>query len=54
MRKYNWAEKASRRRTQGTGRMRYLKTLKSRAANGFRSGTAKPIKKGTPKGTGKA
>lgn len=50
MRKYNWAEKASRRRTQGTGRMRYLKTLPRLAKNGFREGTvAKPQKKGNPK-----
>ena len=28
-----------RRRTQGTGRMRYMKSLPRRAKNGFREGT---------------
>merc|ERR1712183_829463 len=39
MRKYNWSEKALRRRTTGTGRMRYLKTMPRRFKNGFREGT---------------
>eukprot|EP00361_Fabrea_salina_P004229 CAMPEP_0202426332 /NCGR_PEP_ID=MMETSP1345-20130828/716_1 /ASSEMBLY_ACC=CAM_ASM_000843 /TAXON_ID=342563 /ORGANISM="Fabrea Fabrea salina" /LENGTH=50 /DNA_ID=CAMNT_0049036715 /DNA_START=140 /DNA_END=292 /DNA_ORIENTATION=+ len=39
MRKFNWATKASRRRGEGTGRMKYLKTIPRRAKNGFRSGT---------------
>ena len=34
----NWSHKAIRRRTTGTGRMRYLKTLPRRFANGFREG----------------
>ncbi len=34
----NWAEKAKRRNTTGTGRMRYLKTLPRRFKNGFREG----------------
>lgn len=33
-----WAQKAKRRRTTGTGRMRYLKTLPRRFKNGFREG----------------
>jgi len=39
MRRYNWSEKALRRRTQGTGRMRHLKTMSRRFKNGFREGT---------------
>lgn len=39
MRKYNWAHKSLRRRTQGTGRMRYLKNLPRKFKNGFREGT---------------
>jgi len=35
----NWAAKALRRRTTGTGRMRYLKSLPRRFKNGFREGT---------------
>ncbi|KAH0472573.1 MAG: hypothetical protein KVP17_001180 [Porospora cf. gigantea B] len=35
MRRYNWSEKAMRRRTQGTGKMRYLKTMANRAKFGF-------------------
>ncbi|KAL2009097.1 hypothetical protein VTN00DRAFT_7291 [Thermoascus crustaceus] len=41
MRKYNWGEKAKRRRTTGTGRMRYLKEVDRRFRNGFRVGTPK-------------
>ena len=39
MRRYHWAHKALRRRTEGTGRMRTLKTLPRRFKNGFREGT---------------
>mmetsp|Transcript_118768 Transcript_118768/g.177530 ORF Transcript_118768/g.177530 Transcript_118768/m.177530 type:complete len:93 (-) Transcript_118768:39-317(-) len=39
MRRYNWCPKALRRRTQGTGRMSYLKTLPRRVKNGFQCGT---------------
>jgi hypothetical protein len=40
-----WGQKAKRRRTTGTGRMRYLKTLPRRFKNGFREGTnAKSLK----------
>mmetsp|Transcript_22283 Transcript_22283/g.33163 ORF Transcript_22283/g.33163 Transcript_22283/m.33163 type:complete len:90 (+) Transcript_22283:41-310(+) len=46
MRRYNWSSKAKRRRTEGTGRMRYLKTVRRRARNGFREGTqAQKLKK---------
>ena len=34
-----WAQKARDRVGQGTGRMRYMKTIARRAKNGFRSGT---------------
>lgn len=33
-----WGQKAKRRRTTGTGRMRYLKDLPRRAKNGFQEG----------------
>ena len=39
IRKYNWSEKAKRRHTTGTGRMRHLKNVFRRARNGFREGT---------------
>jgi len=45
MRKFNWSEKAKRRRTEGTGRMRHLKSMPRRFKNGFREGTAAPSKK---------
>jgi hypothetical protein len=32
----NWGMKAKRRKTTGTGRMRYLKTVNRRFKNGFR------------------
>mmetsp|Transcript_13016 Transcript_13016/g.19448 ORF Transcript_13016/g.19448 Transcript_13016/m.19448 type:complete len:93 (+) Transcript_13016:89-367(+) len=45
MRRYNWSIKALRRRTEGTGRMRHLKTMPRRFKNGFREGTkAKSLK----------
>ena len=34
----NWGGKALRRRTEGTGRMRTLKTLPRKFKNGFREG----------------
>lgn len=40
----NWSIKAKRRRTEGTGRMRYVKTITRRLKNGFREGT-KPVQK---------
>jgi len=33
-----WSEKGKRRKTTGTGRMAYLKTLSRRFKNGFREG----------------
>merc|ERR1719150_1621035 len=46
MRRYNWSVKAKRRRTTGTGRMRYLKLVQRRFRNGFREGTTpKPRKR---------
>ncbi|PKS12066.1 hypothetical protein jhhlp_001362 [Lomentospora prolificans] len=39
VRKYNWSEKAKRRKTTGTGRMRYLKNVTRRFRNGFQTGT---------------
>jgi large subunit ribosomal protein L37e len=44
-RNYNWSTKAIGRRTTGTGRMRYLKTLPRRFKNGFREGTEAVSKK---------
>lgn len=38
VRSFNWGQKAKRRRTTGTGRMAYLKTVPRRFKNGFRSG----------------
>ncbi|RXH88597.1 hypothetical protein DVH24_000196, partial [Malus domestica] len=38
-RKYNWSEKAIRRKTTGTGRMRYLRNVPRRFKSGFREGT---------------
>ncbi|KAK3644957.1 60S ribosomal protein L37B [Elasticomyces elasticus] len=37
----NWSEKAKRRKTTGTGRMRTLKTIPRKAKNGFRTGLPK-------------
>ncbi|KAK9446704.1 60S ribosomal protein eL37 [Limtongia smithiae] len=44
IRKYNWSVKAKRRKTTGTGRERYLKTVDRKFKNGFRTGLAPPIK----------
>ena len=38
LRKHNWAAKAKRRRTTGTGRMRYLADVPRRAKHFFREG----------------
>ena len=40
----NWSPKALRRRTQGTGRLRYLKTIPRLLKNGFRTGVQTPRK----------
>ena len=45
IRQYNWSVKSHRRRTTGTGRKRYLKTLTRRFHAGFREGAvAKSMK----------
>lgn len=44
MRFYNWGRKMRSRRGQGTGRMRYLKTVPRRAKNGFRDGRTPPAR----------
>uniref|UniRef100_T1ITA8 Ribosomal protein L37 n=1 Tax=Strigamia maritima TaxID=126957 RepID=T1ITA8_STRMM len=47
LRHYNWSEKAQRRKTTGTGRIRYLKTIYRKFRNGFREGTKpRPRKRG--------
>merc|ERR1712157_16967 len=45
IRSYNWSTKAIRRRTTGSGRMRYLKHIPRRAKNKFREGTQAVSKK---------
>ncbi|CAM9674434.1 unnamed protein product [Phaeothamnion confervicola] len=42
MRRFNWSEKAKRRRTEGTGRMRHLKDMPRRFKHGFREGKTAP------------
>jgi large subunit ribosomal protein L37e len=37
----NWGEKAKRRKTTGTGRMRYMKGVPRMFKNGFQTGTPK-------------
>ena len=37
----NWGEKAKRRKTTGSGRMRSLKHVSRKFSNGFRTGTPK-------------
>lgn len=44
-RKYNWGQKAIRRKTTGTGRTRHLKHMARRFKNGFREGTVAPARK---------
>lgn len=41
----NWGEKAKRRRTEGTGRMSYLKDIPRRAKNGFRENQQAPARR---------
>jgi hypothetical protein len=36
LRSFEWGQKAKRRKTTGTGRMRYLKDVSRRFKNGFR------------------
>lgn len=42
LRSYNWATKMIRRKTRGTGRMRYEKQLPRKFKNGFREGVRAP------------
>ncbi|ODQ63078.1 60S ribosomal protein L37 [Nadsonia fulvescens var. elongata DSM 6958] len=42
LRSFNWAQKAKRRHTTGTGRMRHLKLVSRKFKNGFQSGVAAP------------
>jgi len=44
MRRFAQHYKAMRRRTQGTGRMSFMKSMPRRAKNGFREGTMAPKK----------
>jgi large subunit ribosomal protein L37e len=37
----NWSEKAKRRKTTGSGRMRYLSTVARKFKNGFQTGAPK-------------
>ncbi|KAG6970448.1 hypothetical protein JG688_00004868 [Phytophthora aleatoria] len=41
----NWSQKALRRRTTGSGRMRHLKNVQRRFKNGFREGSSAVSKK---------
>ncbi|MCJ1255885.1 hypothetical protein MMC24_003703 [Lignoscripta atroalba] len=41
IRQYNWGEKAKRRKTTGTGRMRTMKEIPRKFKNGFQTGTPK-------------
>ena len=38
-----WGQKAIRRKTTGTGRMQYMKTVARRFKNGFREGEHRPV-----------
>jgi large subunit ribosomal protein L37e len=38
LRSYHWGKKASRRKAQGTGRLRHLRKVHRRMRNGFRVG----------------
>jgi hypothetical protein len=40
----NWSEKAKRRKTTGSGRMRYMKTVSRSFKNGFQTGVPKGSK----------
>ncbi|KFD59035.1 hypothetical protein M514_00198 [Trichuris suis] len=45
MRRYNWSKKALRRRTTGTGRMRYLKVVRRKFYHNFQEGLPKSQRK---------
>ncbi|XP_062217857.1 large ribosomal subunit protein eL37x-like, partial [Phragmites australis] len=50
IRKYNWSVKAIRRKTTGTGRMRYLRHVPRRFKSNFREGTEAVSRKGAAAG----
>ncbi|KAF9461510.1 ribosomal protein L37e-domain-containing protein [Collybia nuda] len=43
LRSYEWGQKAKRRKTTGTGRMRHLKGVSRRFKNGFRHKALNPV-----------
>ncbi|KAL5331693.1 hypothetical protein ACEPPN_001229 [Leptodophora sp. 'Broadleaf-Isolate-01'] len=45
----NWGEKAKRRKTTGTGRMRHMKGVPRRFKNGFQTGVPKDSRGPTAK-----
>merc|ERR1711964_137463 len=49
IRQYNWGEKAKRRKTTGTGRMRHMKGVPRRFKNGFQTGVPKDSRGPTAK-----
>ncbi|XMA14986.1 hypothetical protein WAI453_007777 [Rhynchosporium graminicola] len=49
IRQYNWGEKAKRRKTTGTGRMRHMKGVPRRFKNGFQTGAPKDARGPTAK-----
>jgi large subunit ribosomal protein L37e len=51
-RNFQWSEKARRRKTTGTGRMKHLKVVFRRFRNGFREGTLAKSRKGHRQATG--
>ncbi|CAF1021156.1 unnamed protein product [Adineta steineri] len=53
-RKFQWSEKAKRRKTTGTGRMKHLKVVFRRFRNGFREGTVAKSRKGQRQNAGAA
>ncbi|KAL6782738.1 RPL37 [Auxenochlorella protothecoides x Auxenochlorella symbiontica] len=46
-RTYQWGQKAIRRKTTGTGRMKHLKEVHRRFRNGFQEGEAKRVQPAT-------
>jgi large subunit ribosomal protein L37e len=43
--RFNWSEKAIRRKNTGSGRMTHMKKVQRRFKNGFREGTTAPARK---------
>ncbi|KZP11097.1 hypothetical protein FIBSPDRAFT_871853 [Athelia psychrophila] len=48
LRSFEWGQKAKRRKTTGTGRMRHLKDVSRRFKNGFRENTVATKKAKAP------